>query len=247
MSAATPAEDSLYYLSTFRRYVLDPIDTALQTVNREHQEITAECDAFEAFASRVEEIPSHSPDAGTTDGPLVIAEPRTKRIDRLRGAYEDTIMSMSHFDTVYGESLKTNLSTEFSPDIAALFDHPPNSPFTREQKQLLQGATKTRIDERDDFSSVLESERRSLHRSDTELKTILDTLDSTHLPSWHQDDFDDIVENILDVRQDTINSRPSQSRLDGHDLCAYLYDEQQWSYPVLTGIARLLDVVDVKS
>ncbi|WP_444542728.1 DUF7260 family protein [Halomicrobium urmianum] len=58
-----------------------------------------------------------------------------------------------------------------------------------------------------------------------------------------QQQFEERVEDILSVRQSTLNTRPSLPHLDRHDLCECLYSEESWTYPVLIAARHLLNSI----
>jgi hypothetical protein len=64
-------------------------------------------------------------------------------------------------------------------------------------------------------------------------------LDGTRVPTSIETDVTDALDEIASQRQETFAGRTVSPRTDGHDLCAYLYAECPWTYPVLTAVTRL--------
>jgi hypothetical protein len=94
------------------------------------------------------------------------------------------------------------------------------------------------IDGRDDFLEILDRERESLTASRRAMVAVLDEQDGPHVPDWYRTEFESRLDAVAEDRQQTLNERPSTARTDGHDLCGYLYRQMDWTYPVLTALAR---------
>lgn len=247
MVRADTVESSRRYLSTFRTHVLDPVTTAVKRAERERRELETEREAFEAFATRIREIPAVQATAVPSPGSPALCETTSDHHDLLRDAYEETVMDVSHYDSVYGESIGENVVAEYGPEFASLFDPSNGVSFTDTHQEALVEATHCRIEERTWFSSALANEVSSLRTARRTLESTLDALDSTVVPDWYHDQFRTRIDDLLEERQTDIGSHPPLSRFDGHDLCEYLYADEPWSYPVLTAIGRLLDSVLVRS
>lgn len=247
MAPVDVTESPRLYLSVFRSHVLEPFPTATTRVEQERNEIEREREAFQEFAERTRTLPTVSQTPSASCGTTVLGDGPSDRVERLQEAYEETVMDIPHYDAVYGESIGENLLAEFGPEFASLFDPSSGVGFTEYHRDALTSATRVRIEERERFEAVLDGERASLRTAKRTLESIIDDLDSTVVDDWYREEFFTRVDDLLSARQSDLGSRPTHSRLDGHDLCEYLYADEPWSYPVLTAGGRLLDSVVVRS
>jgi hypothetical protein len=233
-----PPEQSL------RRHVLAPLETAESVLDREYEEVNAEKQAFEQFRGRVAavETVTNASAVPTTRAPL--HETRSRAAERVRSAYRETVMDVDHYDDVYGESLVENVVAELSDELAAGLRRDAHLQFTPLFKQTLVAAVDSAIDQRETFCTILDGERESLSWSRDELRVFLDELDGTRVPASVGANFTDALDEIACHRQETFAGRTASPRTDGHDLCAYLYTDCAWTYPVLTAVTRLRGAVN---
>jgi hypothetical protein len=239
--------------SIFRHHVLAPVRAAESRVERERTEIVAERDAFEQFAKRVADVPPVSPRAQvrpigtrTVVNPSNEANVRRQTAEALRRAYADTVVAVPHYDDVYGEPVVENAAAEFGPELARLLVPSDGAAFVRRHKEALVGAAERGVTEREEFRGILDTEIDSLRASRRELTAVLDELETTTVPSGYRTQFEDDLTRTLRARQSTLASQPTLSHLDAHNVCTYLYDDEPWTYPVLTAVARVLDSVTVR-
>lgn len=239
--STTPAQDGTqWFLHTWRDYILEPVETALTVLDTEQTELSAEQRGLEAFLQRLHAIDpvEQSPAPVGAREQQSTADP----VATLREAYADTVLDVDHYESVYDESLVENVSIEFGPDYAALFHTDTKVSFSPPLKQSLVAATEQAVDERESLDRAVRLERESVREYRNRLRGILDTLDSTVVPEWYRDTFEADVAALLDERQQQLHS--SVHRFGTHDFCAYMYEEQLWTYPVLTSLARLQESVD---
>jgi hypothetical protein len=114
----------------------DRLDRARRALDRERRRTADERDAFDDFHRRVREIESVTapPAAGSSAaaGRVVGAgaetrtlagsdrfSPETDRLDTVREAYRETVMSVPHFGAEYDEGYAENVAEEFGPELAA--------------------------------------------------------------------------------------------------------------------------------
>lgn len=239
MPLSISLDDPRWFLDSLTEHVLQPLDTASKTLSRELCELETERDALESFRTQVERIEteSHSqiPMPRTT-------EPRAKTgTDIARAAYRRTFFAIDHQEDVYGETLVESIAEEFGSDFAAALRPGSNVQFSPQFKQALLSTAEKSIHERESLMSCIETEQQSVERATETLSSVLETLDSSVIPSWYRGQFQDELDEVLDARQRTLHDR-TQS-FDNHDFCAYLYDDAVWTYPVLTSVARLRESV----
>jgi len=239
-------------LQSLRKYVLAPLGAAERVLERERTETTAERDAFEAFAQRLTTI-----DAGTgmavevdddmpvpSQAPLVAGRSEsTDQMQRVRVAYRETVMSVPHYEDVYGEPLVENVAAEFGSDLAAGIGPTESQTLTQPYKRTLRTGAAHAAQDRQAFVEVLDREAQSLDDARTTLTDLLAPLDSTTISECRRGSFTDRLDQVAQDRQETLRTRRSLSRLDGHSLCGYLYQDHSWTYPVLTAVTRLHDAV----
>jgi hypothetical protein len=227
---------------SLRRHVLDPLATAESVLDNESEEIAAERRAFEQFKNRVGGIET-CPDTevmATTHHRL--GGKRSRGAERVRSAFRETVMEVDHYNEVYGELIK-HAEAELSADIAAGLRRDAHLQFTHLYKRTLLAAVESAIEQRETVCAILDNERDSLARSRDGLRAVLDELDGTRVPAGTRAEFTDALDEIAGQRQETVTSRTGSPRTDGHDLCAYLYAECAWTYPVLTAVTRLRGAV----
>jgi hypothetical protein len=239
--ASTPAQDGTqWFLHTWRDHILEPVETALTVLETEHTELAAERDGLEDFRQRLRAVdPAEQPSSpiGTSTRQSV-SDP----VDALRDAYADTVLAVDHYESVYDESLVENVAIEFGPDYAALFHPATNVGLSPLLKRSLVGAVEQAIDERASLNRAVELEQDSLQEYRGRLRDIIDTLDSTVVPDWYRETLQNDVTGLLEERQEQLHS--SVHRFETHEFCTYMYEEQLWTYPVLTSLARLQESVD---
>jgi hypothetical protein len=229
---------------SLRRHVLSPLETAESVLDSEYEELDAERRAFEQFRGRVAAVETVStpPAAPATRAPL--RETRSRAAERVRCAYRETVMSVAHYDVVYGESLVENIAAELSRDIAAGLRRDAHLQFTPFFKRTLLTAVANAINQRETFCEILNGERDSLIQNQDRLLAILDELEGVRVPAGLGVDFTDTLDEIARDRQATFAGRTASPRTDGHDLCGYLYMDCDWTYPVLTAVTRLRGAVN---
>lgn len=222
--------------AALRDHVLDPISTAASLVAEERSEVRAEREAFAQFKQRVAGIDTAATTSRSRRAP-VLDSPR-RRWDRVRSAFRETVMGVSHYDDVYGESLPEHVAGELTPELAAGVSDGQATAFTPLYKRALVAATGNAIEARERFCATLDDELASLRTHREDLADLVATVDGASVPAWHREEFAARLDDIARSRQETLKSRTPASRTDGHDLSTYLYRDQHWTYPVLTAVAR---------
>lgn len=240
LNANHAARQHLYIL---QRHVLGPLSTAETVADRERSEVAAERDAFDEFGDRVADLPAVTADRQTVPLGAPSPESHDRRAADLREAYEDTVMAVSHYEDAYSETLEENATVELGAELAQLFRVDSSASFSPYNRDLLVSAANRQVEDREKFCAVLDTEIESVQSTSAALSALLDTLDNSIVPDWHSKEFRAELDTIQASRQTTLFSRSLPSGYDGHTLCGYLYDEEPWTYPGLTAVARLLDSV----
>jgi hypothetical protein len=147
-------------------------------------------------------------------------------------------MSLSHYEDVYGECLDENVANEFTNEVAVGFKSGSGTAFTEfYKKNLLQNVDKI-IAECEAFLQSIEREQDSIERNETELRGFLETLSGV----GRAPDNTPVVERldtIAERRQETVQTDSHLEHVNGHDIRTYLYQDAEWTYPVLTSVVRL--------
>jgi hypothetical protein len=220
---------------TLREHVLEPLSTAEEMVEAEHAEVEAERRAFARFADRIGGIDAVSGrPGGVTPGQTLTGSP-PRRVERVRSAFRETVMSADHYDEVYGESLVEHAAAELSADVATGFRRESGTQFTAFYKSTLVSAVEGAVGWRERLEDQLEEELTSLDRSRETLESLLDRCDGPGPTEGVESDLDDLAAR----RQDLVQRRDPLSGTDGHELCQYVYADAEWTYPVLTAVARV--------
>lgn len=233
------------HLTALRDHVCEPVCTAIELAEREQHEVALERDAFERFADRARAIPVDSTlESGLTAIP-VTDDSGSNSISALRRAYSKTVTDLDHYEEEYDESITENATAEFGPEIATLFDPASHTAFTERHRRCLVSAALQSAADREEFCETLGAELESLQSVRERLLAVLNELDSSVVPGWYRQQFQERLLEIITARQSAIEDR-SPTHLDGHNLCQYLYGTEPQTYPALRAVARLLDSVTVR-
>lgn len=232
-------------VESLRGHVLTPLTDARLVTGCESDEVEAERDAFRLFRERMAGIDTVPP---PTTGPkrrIVTRATGSRPGARARRAYRETVMDVSHYDEVYDETLEANFVAELSLEPPAGRER-GGTAFTDHYKSRLSTAVSQTVAQRETFGDTLDSELASLTRARDTLVTLLDQLDGPRIPGWYSEEFETCISDLVETRQDTLRTRDGLQYIDGHDLCTYLYQGQEWTYPILTAAARLRRSVDCR-
>ncbi|GAA0458055.1 hypothetical protein MUK72_15665 (plasmid) [Halococcus dombrowskii] len=211
--------------------------------------------AFTQFRKHVAGMDVHAPTpTATTRVKSAIMEASeattsTAKIEQVRNAYRETVMSMPHYDEDYGQSLTDDIAEEFSPELAnALATADTLTPPL--QETLLTGCQQA-TDGRTTLLSALDHEADYLqHARDTlnKLNTTLTEMNQQPLGAWSSTelratderlaDFEAQCDDLAANRQAELRSQriPGPSSTD-EDLNEYLYESLPVTYPVLADLA----------
>jgi hypothetical protein len=242
------------------RFVATQTRSALDALATEHKRTTAEQDAFAEFRNRITAMDvSQASLENRHDQRLgvqaMIQSQPNKQLQRVREAYRETIMSVSHYDEEYHDLLSESLAEEFGLEIAsALTTGKQFTPPLRDQ--LLKENQQARA-ERTTFLKSLSREIEDLRSADeliTEIGSNLDTLNIRSLEMWPIADLtethnqllatEERCEELATMRQATLqNPRIPGPTSTDLDLNEYLYQSLSITYPVLADLADLADTL----
>jgi len=233
----TPLFDDLQRL---RERVLSPPERAIRVADQERQEVSAEQQAFEAFAQCVTEIPTASPRSASVVEYRNMSRPDHSK--RVEAAYRQTVMDVEHYNSAYGEPYLENLREELGAEIAVALSPDDPAPFSALIKQRVVGAARRSAASREEFVERLSHEKESLSTNRNRLSDLVGTTESARA-CVQQTASEAELETIAAKRQETIQQHHSLSAIDGHHLCEYLYENETWTYPVLLGLGRLREAL----
>lgn len=245
--------------SSDREQVAETFAELRASLRAERRRTVAERRAFETFADRVDDVEfaGANPDtslaggAGGGHGATVVSAGRARAAtddptERIRRAYEETVMSISFYDEEYGDDYVESLRAEFGPAVAtALTDPGCVGPAT---KTALTAATERAVREREQLVETCEREREFVDDAADTLQPIAAELDGFASPTPERDPFGTLearwnrlavfrerCETAAADRQAAIKEQRSRHDLpvDAPDICAYFYESQNSAYPVL--------------
>jgi hypothetical protein len=237
MGTVSPPESALSKIT--REHVLSPLETARKRATREYEEVEAERRAYTQFKERVvgiDTVPTSL--AQRMSAVRSVDTSGQQSVERVRSAFRATVMSVDHYDELYGESLDEHVAAELSPEVATLVQSEKTTAFTEPAKTILIGAVDRAESQRDLILDTVETEQNSLENSQTALADLLDTYGESRVADRYRPDVEEKLDALAESRQETLRNRPRTTRTDGHDLCQYLYQDANWTYPVLTALTR---------
>lgn len=229
------------------------LSAARRAVASERRRVVAERDAFEAFENRVADLSVVT--LSTTAPVLNDHRGDGPSLKRVRSAYEETVMSVPHYDAEYDDDVAESLASEFGAGIASAIVE--SRELTPELREAVVSATAAAHGEREAFVDVLEREEQSLADATRTVEALREDLQSLDHRPLSERDFDDLQSlrsslSGLEARIDGISMR-RQEVINGHrsdlpgiptDLTEYLYADLDAAYPVLATLADLGRVIE---
>lgn len=238
--------------------ILAYLYSAQETVDREIREVEAERSAFYEFADRIESMPvDRQATAMATPQAIQTFDSSGPPVYDVAAAFEETVMSLPHYQETYGEDVMAQLATEMDPDLVASLKGQPAMSETIKDG-LRRGATDA-ARRRAELLSELETERDVLSAAEGEYGSIraelrelnrrpLGSIKYSSLQDHHRQlgTLKNRVRRALADRQHAIQNdlREVDGYRDPVTLQEYLYGGEGPTYPVLaTGVEfdRLID------
>lgn len=231
---------------------------AIAELRRERRRTTDELEAFRVFEDRVQTIPPERNDfeRRRTVG-TAAATVGTPGLERVREAYEDTLMSVPHYLEEYDDSYVESLAEEFSPDLAsALTD---GTEFNEQCKRMLLSAVSNAQSARNSLIDVIDRERKSVLEADDDLASLSAECAELRSIRFERKRFGtldayrarlevmaDKCERVSDRRQDAIFDQRRIRWLpsDVTDATMYFYRDLDVDYPVMSQVADLSDSIE---
>jgi hypothetical protein len=236
------------------------IANAEEEVTSELSRIRAERNAYRRFRKRVSQVdasrPQPSPQIDASQpqvaelsgsAGVVQTRPPDDHLSEVRDAYEETVMSVPHYEEDYGESLARHMQTEFGDEVtAAVVDGDQFSPQLKQA--LLQQATTNQL-KREKLMRKLEEEFDDLSTFKSRLRRIDQRRERTVdepayrasfeelTEAWHElDELEAECEDLLAERQSEMRTEvtvgpPGEG---DHAFHRYLYSGLESAYPILS-------------
>lgn len=231
------------------------ISAAITILHTEKSRVLDEKTAFERFSTQIEDI-SPGPVTSTIDMIGCEREPSSKALLRVREAYIETVMDVSHYDEEYNDTYRESIHAEFGPDIALLLTQ--SNQLTPAIKSTLFSAIDEAIEQRKELEEVVERELGSVQSAATEVRSINDIVRNLSETDFHSatyealDGYKDQTEELT-VRCDDIAKnrqhdlasieRSWHGSASGPDLPNYFYESLSVTYPVLARLGQVGDTI----
>lgn len=230
-----------------------PIDAARRALQRERRQLREEVDAFMTFGERVVDLDATKP---TPDRPKApVAEPTSAALQAVRDAYSETVMSVSHFELAYDESLPEHMAGELGEEVTAAVVgsqslHPP-------LKRSLITTTNEAIRTRKRVLALIDGEEERLDEAERTVVDAIERIDSILDQPIDRMEFNSLrltrerlldlraeCDELVDERQDFLEQQRRELPDPMTGLAEYLYQHCETTFPLLAVYARLADVID---
>jgi hypothetical protein len=232
---------------------LTKIPEAIEAVREERRRTEAELEAFEAFATEMQELDAaEDPQQAVHDGDGVVFRNSPSRVgattESVRALYRETVMDVDHYEEEYSEPLRTNVAAELGSDFGTALA--TTTTLTRPLQQALIRASYATVRDRKGFEGLVESELESLTDAKTRLRSAAETVDQipgrdltdqsiTELNAQTQRlrTVEQECESLIESRQADYVDAPEE---EGLNFREYLYTQYEWTHPV---VGDALDVI----
>lgn len=231
------------------------IRAAVAALSEEYRRVEDEQNALAGFASRIGGIAASTQMTAQANavGTTVTKVQGGGGMSEVRRAYEETMMSVDHYEEDYDEPLGVHLASEFGENVAgAVVTSDSVSPPL---KQALIAGSKEGQAQRDQYLKGLAREEKHLQEAGSQFDasaTVCSEVDGNRLRRRPFDELRDRIER-LDAERETVQStlearqqhlqegvRFGWERQDSESVYRYLYEDLDVTYPVLVDGTRLL-------
>lgn len=238
------------------------VSDAIERIQTEQKQVTAERTAFERFIKRVAALDSSKRLSGTDvrslsshqnqKGISVVNQPiqeispqnadsGSKSIESVWTAYEETVMSVSHHQDVYGESLVEDFTAELGQNLVCMLTE--NDVLTPQLQTAILNQGQQARKRRTDLLNQVEAEHKTLVNVRRQLRELSETTTAIEknlssrpfqelVQSWERLEMMTVeCETLLRERQ--ANIQTGKKLVSMESVQQYLYQPFQWRYPVL--------------
>jgi hypothetical protein len=228
------------------------ISSAIDILLTEYNQVTEEIRAFEQFKKRVLNISINTDSRNTVGRFRYERKPTAGGTNRVRTAYDETVMSVSHYDAEYGDTYASSVSEEFGPDIATALTE--SSELTPILKSALINQIENIIESRKELRKTIQLEQDSIKSAHEDLNDLAKMLcnytknEFSHMNYNQLSKYKNktcknkrVLDEVAIIRQQDINKirKSMQTDRTTSDLYSYLYQSLSTTYPVLNIIGQL--------
>lgn len=234
------------------------LERARRALRRERRRTADEVQALRRLEGRVRDIDPETAahTAGTAAGTTVVGRD-ADGLDAVRTAYEETVMSVPHYDEEYDDTYVESVAAEFSTDLAAALTD--GTRFNAPCKRTLLSAIDAGRSARARLLELLSAEADSLAAAAdtlTPLSAELADLEGRAVVTAPHGMLDAYgarlsvlerkCETVADDRQATLfeQRRTGGLPVDEPDLPQYVYQPCSFDYPVMASVADCTAAVD---
>lgn len=233
---------------------------AFDAIEIERVTLQREIEALDAFIARVESLAGGTVvTTGGVDGSTVAANqgPSGPPIRSIRECYEETVMSMPHYEEAYGEPLAESVERELGPQYAAVLSGSGHCSTPLLQGLIVQATQAKR--ERETVLEAIDAEESSLERARSAFADVEDAIVAAGPRALNTEPFDqlqdkwdrlgearDRCERVLSRRQREVQEQTCRRRPEGDPvfLQDFLYDSLSVRFPVLERGSTLVGQID---
>lgn len=228
-------------------------DAARECLRTERRRTIDEQEAFRAFERRVRQLDGHAAPARKGATPVQLRSGSAPGLRTVRTAYEETVMSVSHYESDYGEPFEQHVHAEFGPELAALLT--AGTVFDTRARQAVLAATTRAQATRETLIEALDSEAESFDATAGDLISIVEELAEYDPATFSDCSFgtldayrarlavlEDHCEAIVDRRQATLveQRRELTLTINDPDVPTYVYQDLETAYPVVSTAADVV-------
>lgn len=229
---------------------------ATAAIEEERRRTESERDAFADFSARIEtlDVIENRPISAGTIGVVQSRNGTSEsRMESVRTAYRETVMSVPHYGEDYGETLEENLRAEFDDTVAAVVAN--GGQFSPQLKRtLLQGAREAERS-RELFLGTLDDEHRGVVDAERELETSTAVVD--RVEELRRRSFDELLttyetleraerrcSELVRTRQKRLLDRARRDpQAEYPAIYEYLYAGLNSPFPVLSATADRIETI----
>lgn len=226
--------------------------SAIDILSTEYNQITEEIQAFKNFKKKVENIAVNHDLNNSVDEFSYQKGSTVEGATKVRRAYEDTVMSVSHYSKEYGDTYTSSISEELGSDLAIAVKQ--SSELTSILKSALLTQIENTIESRKQLQNTVQIEQDSIESHHTDLYDVGEfihecmeyQIQSSNIEQINEyksrySDIDEKLDNIAIIRQQDINkvNKLSQTSQTSSELYSYFYQSLSTDFPVLETIGQL--------
>jgi hypothetical protein len=228
------------------------ISSAINVLSTEYDQITKEIRAFKNFKKKVENtVVSHDVN-NSVDKFSYQKQSTVEGATKVRRAYQDTVMSVSHYTKEYGDTYTSSISEELGSDLAIALKQ--SSELSSILKSTLVTQIENTIESRKQLQNTVQVEQDSIESHHTDLYDVgefvhecmenqIQSSNIEHINGYKRkySNIGEKLDNIAIIRQEDINkvNKLSQTSQLSSELYSYFYQSLSTDFPVLEIIGRL--------